>query len=124
MTDVMLTTTLIDSYKRQLTMYTELGALVQKTLSQIVLTRGDVSGIMLNFVRKQVLLDGIIKERNQTEQSVQLWQERKYLMEQNEHTAELDSVLMRIQSAIQEFMVGEEQLKKYLEHVVQKGSVA
>lgn len=113
---------LLASYRRQLVLYKNLTAIVQKTLSQVVLTRGDVSGLKTSFEKKQLILDDIVKERTASEECVKLWQVRKNGIAQSAQSKELDSVLQATQSAIGEFLEAEEQLKKYLEHVVKKGA--
>ena len=123
MDDATLISELVASYKRQLALYEELSSVVQKTLSQVILTRGEVSGLMGNFTRKQELLDGILKERANSQPFVTLWQERKAGVRQDSRTALLDGLLSKTQTVIREFLEAEEQLKKYLEHVVKKGSV-
>jgi hypothetical protein len=124
MDDTTLISSLQVSYKRQISLYQSLASLVQKTLSQIILTRGDVSGLMGNFAQKKDLLDSILKERAESEPLVALWQKRKADVPLNAQTAQLDSMLQKTQSVIQEFLEGEEQLKKCLEHVVKKGNAA
>jgi hypothetical protein len=122
MDDSTLISALQESYNRQLSLYQSLASLVQKTLSQVVLTRGDVSGLMGNFAQKKGLLESILKERAETEPLVRSWQERKAMVPQSDQTARLDSLLSKTQSVIREFLEGEEQLKKYLEHVVKRGN--
>lgn len=122
MDDTTLISELVASYKRQLSLYEELASVVQKTLSQVILTRGDVSGLMGNFAQKQKLLDGILKERANAQPLVTQWQERKAAIPPDGRTARLDALLQKTQSVIRGFLDAEEQLKKYLEHVVKKGS--
>ncbi len=122
MDDKTLISSLLASYRRQLVLYKNLTAIVQKTLSQVVLTRGDVSGLKTSFEKKQLILDDIVKERTASEECVKLWQVRKNGIAQSAQSKELDSVLQATQSAIGEFLEAEEQLKKYLEHVVKKGA--
>jgi hypothetical protein len=124
MDDTTLIFSLQESYKRQISLYQSLASLVQKTLSQIILTRGDVSGLMGNFAQKKNLLDSILKERAESEPLVAMWQKRKADVPLNAQTTQLDSLLQKTQSVIQEFLEGEEQLKKCLEHVVKKGNAA
>jgi hypothetical protein len=121
MDDTTLISALQASYKRQLSQYRSLASLVQKTLSQVVLTRGDMSGLVANFAQKKAILESILKERAEAEPLVLLWQERKAAIPKTAQTAQLDSLLSNTQSVIREFLEGEEQLKKYLEHVVKRG---
>jgi hypothetical protein len=123
MDDTSLISALVESYKRQLSLYRELAVLVQKTLSQVILTRGEVGGCKENFAQKQRILECIIKERSEAEPLVAQWQARKAAVRNDDGAMRLDSLLSKTQSAIREFLESEEQLKKYLEHVVKKGSV-
>jgi len=122
MDDSTLISALVESYGRQLLLYQSLTALVQKTLSQIILTRGEISGLMGEFGRKKVLLEDILKERAAAEPLVASWQDRKAAVPKSERTAQLDLLLSKTQTVIREFLDGEEQLKKCLEHAVKKGN--
>jgi hypothetical protein len=122
MDDTTLISELVASYERQLSLYQELASVVQKTLSQVILTRGDVSGLMGNFTQKQKLLDRILKERANAQPLVTRWQERKAGIPPDSRTGRLDTLLQKTQTVIRGFLDAEEQLKKYLEHVVKKGS--
>jgi hypothetical protein len=110
------------SYTHQLELYKTLTALVQKTLSQVVLSRGDLSGLISVFAKKQELIDTIVKARQDIDAGVRLWQERKAGLRQSAQSRELDELLKKTQYAISEFLEYEEQLKKYLEHVIKKGT--
>jgi hypothetical protein len=110
------------SYTHQLELYKTLTALVQKALSHVVLSRGDLSGLIPVFTKKQELIDTIVKERQEMDPSVRLWQDRKADLRQSAQSQELDELLKTTQSAIFEFLEYEEQLKKYLEHVLKKGT--
>jgi hypothetical protein len=122
MDDSTLISSLVESYRRQLVLYQNLTALVQKTLSQVILSRGDVSGLMGDFGRKKSLLEEILKERAAAESLVVSWQQRKATVPKSDRTAQLDSLLVKTQNVIREFLDGEEQLKKCLEHAVRKGN--
>jgi hypothetical protein len=122
MDDAKLISELVASYERQFALYEQLAEVVQKTLSQVILTRGDVSGLMGNFAQKEKLLNGILQERTNAQPFVTLWQERKATVPKDGRTARLDALLEKTQSIIRKFLDSEEQLKKYLEHVVKKGS--
>jgi hypothetical protein len=114
--------TLIESYKKQLSLYRRLIEIVQKALGQIVLTRGDTTALMSSFSQKQELLDAIVNERASTDEAARLWRERKGTLPQGPDTRELDDLLSKTEAAIREFLEGEEQLKKYLEHMMKKGA--
>jgi hypothetical protein len=122
MTDAEMLDALIISYKKQLLSYKDMAAIVQKTLSQVVLSRGDIASVMANMTEKQKHLDRIVKERDSINTFVKDWQKRKQAIGINQKTIELDDLLSQIQTAIRTFLESEEQLKKYLEHVVRKGS--
>jgi hypothetical protein len=123
MDDTTLISALTLSYERQLSLYRDLAVLVQKTLSQVILTRGEIGGCKENFSQKQVILECILKERAEAEPLVAQWQARKAQVKNDDGATRLDSLLSKTQAAIREFLDAEEQLKKYLEHVVKKGSV-
>jgi hypothetical protein len=122
MDDTTLISELVASYRRQLSLYQGLTALVQKTLSQVIMSRGDVSGLMGSFGQKKDMLESILAERSGAEPLVKAWHERKDKVTKDSRTAQLDSLLSKTQAVIQEFLDSEEQLKKYLEHVVRKGN--
>jgi hypothetical protein len=117
MTESELISILSSSFSKQLAWYRELSELVQKTLGQLVLSRGDVAQVMENFTRKQNVLDMILEERARISGPVDLWQQRKKDIKSGQASDDLDSLLKQTASAISEFLEGEEQLKRYLEHV-------
>jgi hypothetical protein len=105
------------SFTKQLAWYRELSELVHKTLGQLVLSRGDVTVVMENFTRKQKVLDLIVEERGRISGTVDLWQHHKKEIKAGPASDELDALLKKTATAISEFLDGEEQLKRYLEHV-------
>jgi hypothetical protein len=117
MTDSDLISSLSSSFAKQLAWYCELSELVQKTLGQLVLSRGDVTLVMDNFTRKQKVLDMIVEERGRIGGTVDLWQHKKKEIKACQASDELDALLKKTAAAISEFLDGEEQLKRYLEHV-------
>jgi hypothetical protein len=118
----MLVRELRDSYRRQLAFYGALGETGRKILSRLVLSRGDFSGVKADFAEKQRLLECIEAERFKTNGQVKEWQERKAFVAGFEEARELDGVLREIEGSIRKFLDGEEQLKRYLERAMQKGS--
>ncbi len=117
--DTILIQELADSFRRQLLWYRELRDLVRKILGRLVLSRGDISGVIAGLEKKKDLLENIQNERSRTSAMVEKWQSRKGLMEVGE-TQALDEVLEQTGTAIREFLDEEEQLKKYIESIVNK----
>jgi hypothetical protein len=120
MDDSTLVSFLSESYDQQLGWYEELSDLCQKTLSRLILSRGNVAVVMDNFNRKQKILDLIVEERNRISGPVLLWQERKKSVTVSEEASDLDALFARTASAIKKFLDNEEQLKTYLENVTHK----
>jgi len=117
MNDSDLISLLSTSFTKQLMWYRELSDLVHKTLGQLVLSRGDVTQVMENFTRKQKILDMIVEERDHISGSVDLWQKCKKGIKDGQASDELDDLLKKTAAVISEFLDGEAQLKRYLEHV-------
>src|SRR5271157_5333823 len=117
MNDSDLISLLSTSFTKQLMWYRELSDLVHKTLGQLVLSRGDVTQVMENFTRKQKILDMIVEERDHISGSVDLWQKCKKGIKDGQAGDELDDLLKKTAAMISEFLDGEAQLKRYLEHV-------
>jgi hypothetical protein len=111
-------TALIGSFSRQQKLYRSLCDIVHKILSQLVLTRGDVSSVMTLFEQKQNILAAIEKERSENTDAVEAWQQKKN--SQESPSQELESVLAEMQHVIKEFLDAEDQVKRYLEHMVHK----
>jgi hypothetical protein len=110
------------SFSRQLARYRELSDLVQKTLGKLVLTRGDVSQVMDNFKHKQEILEAIIEERGRVENDVATWQQNKNNFPDSPAVSGLNELLKETASTISEFLEGEAQLKRYLEHFKKPGN--
>jgi hypothetical protein len=105
------------SFAKQFAWYRELSELVQKTLGQLVMSRGDVTLVMENFARKQKVLDMIVEERGRISGTVDLWQQNKKGIKAGPASDELDALLKKTATAISEFLDNEAQLKRYLEHL-------
>ena len=118
--DTILVRDLSETFRRQLVWYQELRDLVGKILSRLVLSRGDVSGVISGLEKKKVLLEAIESERNRNSGLIAQWQERKGSIEKNGSVQELEMVLEQTSGAICEFLDEEEQLKKYIESILQK----
>jgi hypothetical protein len=118
MNDSDLVSILSASYSKQLAWYEELSRIVQKTLSQIILSRGDIAVITKSILQKQKIIDLIGEERDAIKESVELFKHRKAQLTISGLTNNLDLLLAESESAIKEFLEGEDQLKRYLEHAM------
>jgi hypothetical protein len=121
MDDSMIVSILSDSYARQLSWYEELSLLVQKTLGQLALSRGSVGAVMGSFEKKQKIIAMIADERGRISAAAALWQERKRSAATSPAIIDLEGLLAKTESAIKEFLDGEDQLKRYVEHAARQG---
>ena len=116
-------TKLTESYTRQHERYMELHVIVQKILGQIAISRGDFSGVMGLFEKKQQLLDVIEKEREAIKPDIEYWQNEKKFITASEAVTRLNTILAETESSIKSFLEAEDQLQRYLEHhLPQKGN--
>ncbi|MCU0608952.1 MAG: hypothetical protein MUF22_04195 [Chitinispirillaceae bacterium] len=122
--DTMLLEDLRDSFRLQRGWYAELGALVDRILSRLILSRGDFAGVRNEFAEKQRLLECIEKERARTSGPVSIWQEQKTRFAASSAAGELDRELEQTGAVIRKFLDGEEQLKRYLERMMTKAPAA
>ncbi len=114
---------LTESYTRQHERYMELHVIVQKILGQIAISRGDFSGVMGLFEKKQQLLDVIEKEREAIKPDIEYWQNEKKFITASEAVTRLNTILAETESSIKSFLEAEDQLQRYLEHhLPQKGN--
>jgi hypothetical protein len=120
MTDTELADALLASCRRQLAWYGELANVAQSILGKLVLIRGGMSDIREQFKRKQELLEKISAERTATRHLVSAWQERKAAIVRSPAVDELGNVLGQMETAIAGFLSCEEQIKRYLEHAIDK----
>jgi len=111
---------LCDSYRLQLGFYRALSETVQKILSRLILSRGDLSALRNDFTEKQRLLEQIEAERMKTAPQVKRWMETKAKNGESEAAQELDGILRETEKTIKNFLDGEDQLKKHLERLMQK----
>jgi hypothetical protein len=108
------------SFSKQLEWYEELSRIVQKTLSQLILSRGDVTPVMASVLQKNRIVDMIAEEREKIRETADLYRQRKGQMKSCLPKNDLDRILARSESAIKEFLDGEDQLKRYLEFMMEK----
>jgi hypothetical protein len=113
---------LCDSYRLQLGFYKGLSKTVQRILSKLILSRGDLSALKNDFAEKKHFLDLIEAERLKTAPQVKIWQETKSQSKKNKEALELDGILNETETTIKTFLDGEEQLKKHLERILRKRS--
>ncbi|MFP4014281.1 MAG: hypothetical protein ACLFVQ_09370 [Chitinispirillaceae bacterium] len=120
--DTILVSELSESFQLQLSMYRELRDTVRSILSKLILSRGDVAGLMSGIEKKKKLLEAIEQERTRSSENVALWQERRTLYPVNGEIQALNDILGQTESVIKEFLDGEDQLKNYLEKMYRKDS--
>lgn len=118
--DMILIQELTASYKKQFVWYIDLRDLVRKILSRLILSRGNMSELMIGLGKKKKLLESIESERSRVNESVLRWQEIKKKIAVCEETTTLNEVLETTSIAIKEFLDEEEKLKRYLEGIVKK----
>lgn len=118
--DMILIQVLTASYKKQFVWYIDLRDLVRKILSRLILSRGNMSELMIGLGKKKKLLESIESERSRVNESVLRWQEIKKKIAVCEETTTLNEVLETTSIAIKEFLDEEEKLKRYLEGIVKK----
>ena len=82
--DTILIQVLKTSFSLQLQWYKELLDLDRKMMSRLVLSRGDMSGIVTGMENKNRLIDMIQMERDRTCSMVGLWQKRKNELSNND----------------------------------------
>lgn len=110
--------TLTDSFTRQNALYEKLERLVQRMLNQVVLSRGDLTGVMPLFAEKQRLMEAITHERERTGAQSGRWQREKGGCPSSVDTGALDGVLAETEKVIGRYLQGEEQLRTYLAHLM------
>ncbi len=108
------------SFSKQLAWYGELSRIVQKTLGQLVLSRGDTTAVMPSVVLKCKIIDMIAQERENIREVADFYRLRKETMMPSQPKTDLERLLAQSESAIKEFLDGEDQLKRYLEFVMEK----
>ncbi|MFP4163801.1 MAG: hypothetical protein ACLFQB_02195 [Chitinispirillaceae bacterium] len=120
--DTILVQELSLSFQNQLSFYQELRDTVRSITSKLILSRGDMSGLLSGMEKKKKLLDAIQQERLRSSENVALWQERRNLYSVNAEIQALNDILAQTEKVIKEFLEGEDQLKKYLEKMYRKDS--
>jgi hypothetical protein len=110
------------SFSKQLTWYEELSRIDQKTLSQLILSRGDMTPVMASVVQKRSIIERISEERDKIKDIADLYRQHKDRMKSSLPKNTLDSLLAQSEEAIKKFLEEENQLKRYLEYVMEKGN--
>jgi hypothetical protein len=108
------------SFSKQLQWYEELSRIVQRTLSQLVLSRGDVRSVMASVLEKRKIVDMIAREREKIRETANFYRQRKDQIQSSLLKNDLDRLLAKSESAIKEFLDAEDQLKRYLEFIMVK----
>lgn len=104
----------------QLGHYREMRDLVRKMLSRVILSRGDLSGVISCLEKKKKLLDTIESERQESSVLFVQWQNRKDSIKEDAAVAAMNSILDQTEITIREFLDEEEQLKRYIEKKITK----
>ena len=110
------------SFSDQLTLYKKLRDTVRIILSRLILSRGDVSGLMCELEEKNKLIEAIQNKRAANADRIKLWQERKSNYPGNKEVMELEVLLEEMETVIREFLDEEDKLKIYLEKVFEKNA--
>jgi hypothetical protein len=112
-TDQELVTILYESYRQQLEWFTQLRALMQKMLNTVILSGGDVSGIMEGLKQKQEILENITGRRLAVAAHEALWQQRKKDISESQ-AGRINAILSQLAVVVKDFLDGEEQIKMYI----------
>jgi hypothetical protein len=115
-------TELTGSYVLQCSLYNKLSDCVQKMYGQLVLSRGNLSGVMGMLKEKQMLIQAISAERDRVRSKAEIWQTEKSSVPQSVESERLNEVLTRTESAIKAFLDIESQLEKYLLRLTEQES--
>ena len=121
MDDIELLDGLLAVYRDLSGWYGELRELSEKILGRLVLSRGDLSGIVPMLKHKQELLAAIERRRGETAGLETLWQERKQLIT-DRRAARFNLLLEETSAQMKRFIDTEEQVKRRLEHIMNRES--
>jgi hypothetical protein len=113
-------TLLSESFSRQLLWYEELTRIDRKALSQLVLSRGDMTPFLASMNQKRSIIEKIERERELIRNGADYYRENKETIPSSASKDGLERVLARSESAIKEFLDGENQMKRYLEFMMEK----
>lgn len=118
--DSLLVKELTDTFNYQMQMYRELKVLVQKMIGKLVVSRGDMSGLLSSMEQKQKIIESIESERSSHSDAIMQWQLKKNNVTMSPEVGVLEKVLECTGCAIRDFIDEEEQLKMYLEKCIRK----
>lgn len=113
MTDQELVNNLHDSLSLQLALYTELREIMQKMLNTVILSGGDISGVLEGLKQKQEILERIAAERRVNASNEALWQQKKRALPES-LAGRINKLLDQLAVVIKDFLDGEEQIKTYI----------
>jgi hypothetical protein len=114
--DSLLVKELTDTFTCQMQMYRELKVLVQKMIGKLVISRGDMSGLLSSMEQKQKIIESIESERSRHSDAIMQWQLKKNNVTMSPEVGVLEKVLESTGCAIRDFIDQEEQLRNYLEN--------
>ena len=118
--DSLLVKELTDTFTCQMQMYRDLKRLVQKMFGKLVLSRGDMSGLLSSMEQKQKIIESIESERSRHSDAIMQWQLKKNNVTMSPEVGVLEKVLESTGCAIRDFIDQEEQLRNYLEKCIRK----
>lgn len=118
--DSLLVKELTDTFNYQMQMYRELKVLVQKMIGKLVVSRGDMSGLLSSMEQKQKIIESIESERSRHSDAIMQWQLKKNNVTMSPEVGVLEKVLECTGCAIRDFIDEEEQLRTYLEKCIRK----
>jgi hypothetical protein len=118
--DSLLVKELTDTFTCQMQMYRELKVLVQKMIGKLVISRGDMSGLLSSMEQKQKIIESIESERSRHSDAIMQWQLKKNNVTMSPEVGVLEKVLESTGCAIRDFIDQEEQLRNYLEKCIRK----
>jgi hypothetical protein len=108
------------SFRTQIAWYEKLKAIVEKILSQVILSRGDMSAVKNLLTQKRDCLEAITRERERVRESTREWIALKASIPHTAAVMRLETVLADTERVIREFLETESQLQKCLEHMMRK----
>jgi hypothetical protein len=110
------------SFTLQIEWYEKLKAIVQKILSRVILSRGDMSTVKGLLAGKRDCLEAITRERERVAGSAGKWIELKASIPRTPAVMRLEAVLTDTERVIREFLETESQLQRCLEHMMRKSA--
>lgn len=105
---------LISSYTTQIKLYNALTLVTQQILGQLALSRGDITGVMNQFTKKQEILADISEERSKIDHEIEFWTKEKENIPYSPLVKELNEQLSTMELSIKNFLGLESRIQVYL----------